>query len=251
MNGKIIKGFCISTLILQFICLLLVQYSQNNNSLSVPANLLLLLFIFCGGVGAIIGVGLCIKLKFNKTPFGVEGFVVFLACFSSVIVTELLYGWQSIDLNAGNDYSTDVINPPQFNESKNNRLHFQQIPSFWRFMDIPNKVLKSDTDSLVLSMSGLDSKIIIKQAVNKLGWMFYRRIDGANTSEGFNETYLLSGGNPGIAGHSDLAVRVVTDNEGFSVVDIHSSARHSRRDLGFNELLILRLNKQILAEARL
>ena len=81
--------------------------------------------------------------------------------------------------------------------------------------------------------------------------MFYRRIDGANTSEGFNETYLLSGGNPGIAGHSDLAVRVVTDNEGFSVVDIHSSARHSRRDLGFNELLILRLNKQILAEARL
>jgi len=166
-----------------------------------------------------------------------------------VLGVQLLYGWQSIDLSAGNDYSTDTINPPQFNQSKHDRLHSQQMPSFWRFLDIPHKVLKSDTGSLVLPMSGLDSKIMIKQAINRLGWVFAGRMDDASTSEGFNETYLLRAGNPGIAGHTDVAVRVVTNNEGFSVVDIHSSSYHSRRDLGFNELMILRLKKEILVVA--
>ena len=192
MDGKIIKGFCISMVLLQFIFFGLVQYSIHHSPWYIPANLFLLLFVFCGGVGAIIGIGLCIKRNLNKTPFGREGLVIFLACLSSVISVQLIYGWQSVDLSAGNDYSTDAINPPQFNQSKFGRLRFQQMPSFWRFLDIPHKVLKSDTDSLVLPMSGFDSKIIIKQVINKLGWMFVRLMDNASTSEGFNETYLLT-----------------------------------------------------------
>lgn len=249
MDGRIIKGFCISMVLLQFIFFGLVQSSVHHNPGYIPANLFLLLFSFCGGVGAIIGIGLCIKRKFNKISFGGEGLVIFLICLLSVLGVQLLYGWQSIDLSAGNDYSTDAINPPQFNQSKNDRLHSHQMSSFWRFMDIPHKVLKSDTDSLVLPMSGFDSKIMIKKAIYGLGWVFVRRLDDASASEGFNETYLLRAGNPGIAGRTDVAVRVVTNNEGFSVVDIHSSSSHSRRDLGFNELMILRLKKAILVLA--
>jgi hypothetical protein len=249
MDGRIIKGFCISMVLLQFIFFGLVQSSVHHNPGYIPANLFLLLFSFCGGVGAIIGIGLCIKRKFNKISFGGEGLVIFLICLLSVLGVQLLYGWQSIDLSAGNDYSTDAINPPQFNQSKNDRLHSHQMSSFWRFMDIPHKVLKSDTDSLVLPMSGFDSKIMIKKAIYGLGWVFVRRLDDASASEGFNETYLLRAGNPGIAGRTDVAVRVVTNNEGFSVVDIHSSSSHSRRDLGFNELMILRLKNAILVLA--
>ena len=250
MDGKIIKGFCISMVLLQFIFFGLVQYSIHHSPWYIPANLFLLLFVFCGGVAAIIGICLCIKRNFNKTPFGREGLMIFLTCLSSVISVQVFYGWQSIDLSAGNDYSTDAINPPQFNQSKHNRLRSQQMPLFWRFLDIPHKVLKSDTDSLVLSMSGFDSKIMIKQVINKLGWVFVRLMDNTSTSEGFNETYLLRAGNPGIAGRTDVAVRVVTNNEGFSEIDIHSSSSHSRRDLGFNELMILRLKKEILLAAR-
>ena len=249
MDGKIIKRFCISMVLLQFICFGLVQSSVHHNPGYIPANLFLLLFSFCGGVGAIIGIGLCIKRKFNKISFGWEGLVIFLTCLLSVLGVQLLYGWQSIDLSAGNDYSTDAINPPQFNQSKYDRLHSHQMPSFWRFMDIPHKVLKSDIDSLVLPMSGFDSKIMIKKAIYGLGWVFVEQLDDVSASEGFNETYLLRAGNPGIAGRTDVAVRVVTNNEGFSVVDIHSSASHSRRDLGFNELMILRLKKAILVLA--
>ena len=249
MDGKIIKRFCISMVLLQFICFGLVQSSVHHNPGYIPANLFLLLFSFCGGVGAIIGIGLCIKRKFNKISFGWEGLVIFLTCLLSVLGVQLLYGWQSIDLSAGNDYSTDAINPPQFNQSKYDRLHSHQMSSFWRFMDIPHKVLKSDIDSLVLLMSGCDSKIMIKKAIYGLGWVFVKQLDDVSASEGFNETYLLRAGNPGIAGRTDVAVRVVTNNEGFSVVDIHSSASHSRRDLGFNELMILRLKKAILVLA--
>lgn len=250
MNRKITKRFCSSMLVFQFICFALVQYSPYHNLWFIPANFWLLLFVFCGGVGAIIGIGLSIKAKFDKTPFDAEQLVVFLICLSSVMATQLVYGWQTIDLNSGNDYSTDVINPPQFDLSRRDRSRYQLMPSFWGFMDIPHKVLKSDTDSLVLSMSGFDSKIVVKQVINKLGWMFVRLMDKNSTSEGFNETYLLSAGSPGIAGRTDLAVRVVSNNEGFSVVDIHSSSSHSRRDLGFNELMILRLNKEILLATR-
>lgn len=249
MDGKIIKRFCVSMVLLQFIFFGLVQSFTHQIPGHIPANLFLLLFSFCGGVGAIIGIGLCIKRKFNKISFGWEGLVIFLTCLLSVLGVQLLYGWQSIDLSAGNDYSTDAINPPQFNQSKHNRLHSHQMPSFWRFMDIPHKVLKSDIDSLVLPMSGFDSKIMIKKAIYGLGWVFVGQLDDASASEGFNETYLLRAGNPGIAGRTDVAVRVVTNNEGFSVVDIHSSAPHSRRDLGFNELMILRLKKAILVLA--
>ena len=99
-------------------------------------------------------------------------------------------------------------------------------------------------------MSGFDSKIIVKQVINKLGWVFVRLMDNSSTSEGFNETYLLRAGTAEMAGRTDVAVRIVTNNEGFSVVDIHSSSSHSRRDLGFNELMILRLKKEILLAAR-
>ena len=249
MDGKIIKGFCFSIVLLQFIFFGLVQSSEHHNPGYIPANLFLLLLIICGGVGAIIGIGLCIKRKFNKISFGGEVLVTFLMCLLSVLGVQLIYGWQSIDLSAGNDYSTDTINPPQFNQSKHDRLHSHQMPSYWRFLDIPHKVLKSDTGSLVLPMSGLDSKIMIKQAINRLGWVFAGRMDDASTSEGFNETYLLRAGTAEMAGRTDVAVRIVTNNEGFSVVDIHSSASHSRRDIGFNELMILRLKKEILVVA--
>ena len=250
MDGKIIKGFCISMVLLQFIFFGLAQYSIHHNPWYIPANLFLVLFVFCGGVGAIIGIGLCIKRSFNKTPFGREGLVIFLTCLLSVLGFQHFYGWQSLDFSAGNDYSTDIINPPQFNQSKNDRLHSQQMPSLWRFLDIPHKVLKSDTGSLLLPMSGLDSKIMIKKAIYRLGWVFVRRLDDASTSEGFNETYLLRAGTAEMAGRTDVAVRIVTNNEGFSVVDIHSSASHSRRDIGFNELMILRLKKAILVVAK-
>ena len=47
MDGKIIKGFCISMLALQFVFFGLVQYSQHHSLWYIPANLFLLLFVFC------------------------------------------------------------------------------------------------------------------------------------------------------------------------------------------------------------
>ena len=246
MNEKIIKRFCVSMLVLQ---LIFFNFPESYPS-AFLINFTIVVLSVLGGFGAILGIILTVNNKLERAPFVLEKLCIFLACISSIVFIEVLYGFENINLAVGNDYSTDAINPPQFNQSKYGRLRFHQMPSFWCFLDIPHKVLKSDTDSLVLPMSGFDSKIIIKQVINKLGWMFVRLMDNASTSEGFNETYLLRAGNPGIAGHTDVAVRVVTNNEGFSVVDIHSSSYHSRRDLGFNELMILRLKKEILVAAR-
>ena len=169
--------------------------------------------------------------------------MIFLTCLLSVLDVQHLYGWQSIDLSAGNDYSTDAIKPPQFNQSKNDRLHSHQIPSLWRFLDIPHKVLKSDTGSLVLPMSGLDSKILIKQTLNNLGWVFLRRSYDSSNDKVFNETCIAKAGITGIQRHTDLAVRVTSDNRGVSTVDVRASSPYRRRDLGFNNLVIRKLAK--------
>ena len=249
MNLKIIEAFCALMLGLQVIFFSLVEF-QITDPWSFPALVFFVISLILCSVGAILGIGLCIMRKHQQHAVRSDTIVLFLMCLFTAGFFQFVYGWQSLDLTAGNDYSTDITNPPQYQLSKYQRLKVKEVSPVWGFMDIPPKILKSDTDSLVLSMSGFDSKIMIKQVINKLGWVFVRLMDNSSTSEGFNETYLLRAGNPGIAGRTDVAVRVVTNNEGFSEVDIHSSSFHSRRDLGFNELMILRLMKAILVVAR-
>ena len=65
-----------------------------------------------------------------------------------------------------------------------------------------------------------------------------RRLDNTNADKTFSETYELLAGNAGINQRTDFAVRVMSNNEGFSVVDLRSSSPGRRRDLGFNDLMI-------------
>jgi hypothetical protein len=80
------------------------------------------------------------------------------------------------------------------------------VSSVRGFIDIPHTIAKSNTNSIMLSKSGLELKIIINQVTNFLIWVMIWRSDNRNNDKAFNETYELLAGNAGIDQHTDLAV---------------------------------------------
>ena len=237
MNLKIIEAFCALMLGLQVMFFLLVQF-QITDPWSFPALVFFVISLILCSVGAILGIGLCIMRKHQQHAVRSDTIALFLMCLSTVGFFQVGYGWQSLDLTAGNDYSTDITNPPQYQLSKYQRLKVKEVSPVWGFMDIPPKILKSDTDSLVLPKSCVELKIIINQVTNKLDWIVSRRSSSVTTDKNFDETYELIVGAAGVHQRTNLVVRVVSNNDGSSVVDLRSSSPGRRRDFGFNELMI-------------
>ena len=244
MNLKIIEAFCALMLGLQVIFFSLVEF-QITDPWSFPALVFFLMSLILCAVGAIFGVGFCIMRKHHQLAVRLDTIVLFFMCFSTVGFFQIVYGWQSLDLKAGNDYSTDITNPPQYQLSKYQRLKVKDVSPVWGFMDIPPKILKSDTGSLVLPKSGVELKTIINQVINKLDWIASRRSGSLTTDKSFDGTYEFIVGTAGVHQRTNLVVRVVSNNDGSSVVDIRSSSPGRRRDFGFNELMIRTLADEL------
>ena len=244
MNENFFKKFCGVSLSLQFLFFILNHYAVINYW-DFPAVVFMLATIFLGGIGAFFGIAQAVKNKGDVNPGRNSAIAAYFLCIFTVTTIEIVYGWNNIDLSAANDYSTDLMTPPQFNQSKHERLLAKESSELLGFMDIPHKVRQAETESLILLMSGFDSKILIKQAINKLGWVFLQRSDDASIDKVFNETYLVKGGITGIIRRTDLAVRIISANAGVSIIDMRGSSPNSRRDFGFNELVIKELFKEL------
>ena len=122
-----------------------------------------MLTIILGGIGALFGFGLLIKQRRDNKPARPEAIMVFLMCMFAVVFMQLFFGWQFVfDVTAGNDYSTDIADVPEFQQSKYERLNVKEVSPIWGFMDIPHVIRKADIDTIFLSLSGLESKIIVK-----------------------------------------------------------------------------------------
>tara|TARA_B110000305_G_scaffold229331_1_gene280209 strand:+ start:206 stop:1012 length:807 start_codon:yes stop_codon:yes gene_type:complete len=244
LNLKIIEVFCALMLGLQVIFFQLVQL-RIIEPWHFPAVVFLCISVLLGGVGVIFGIASWAMRKQDQGPVRTETALLFLMCVSSLGFVQFGYGWKNFNLTAGNDYSTDIANPPQFKLSKTQRLHVKEVSAFWAFMDIPHRILESDVQSIVLPKSSLELKRIINQVTNKLGWVLVRRLDHSRADQKFNETYEFLGSNPIVKQRTDVVIRVISNTADSSVVDIRSSSPGRRRDLGFNELMIRMLADEL------
>ena len=244
MNGKIIEVFCALSLGLNITLYLLVQFLIID-PWYFPAVPIFVLSTILGCVGATFGIGLWIMRNHKQYPTRADTMVIFLMCFVPFTFIQVGYGWQNVNVKASNDYSTDLVNPPLFYLSKYERLVIKEVAPFWGFLDIPHVITKAERDSLVFAKSGLELKRMIIKAANNLGWRMIRRSANTSTDNTFNETYEIAGRYGGRAQRTDLVVRVVSNNGGSAIVDIRASSRGSRRDLGFNEMMIQKLAREL------
>jgi hypothetical protein len=199
------------------------------------------LFLGSCGLGAVFGVfgGFrMVQRVLQGEAIRPQTALLLVLTVSLLSVVQGSFGFQNLNWKKGNDYSTSITDIPKFSLTKDERLRSTNTSPLWGFMDIPQAILKSDTDSIVLPMPGLVTNRIVIKTLNKMGWRVVRRFDETMDDVGFKKVYEIVGAMVGSPRRTDLLVRVVSLTGSSSVVDIRSSSPGRRRDLGFNELMI-------------
>ena len=248
MVAKLVERCGIAVLFTQ-VAILVVGQAQIVDPWHAPITVVFTLITLLGAVGVGLGLVIIIKSLLYREPFCLELLLVCgLMCIMFLFV-QFTYGWQNFDYKRANDYSTNIVNVPQYKLTKYERLHVKESSSLWAFMDIPHSIVKADTDSLVLPLSALESKIVLNQATAALDWVLVRHTTSISDGIGFSENYEFLAGNPGVAQRTDLLVRIASTKPGSSVIDIRSSSPGRRRDLGLNAFMIGKIASEISAKA--
>ena len=201
-----------------------------------------------GFIVGIFGLGVIVKELLNRQPLRLP---LLFACglgLSSFVFYEVNLGWQNLDFRRGNDYSTDIMNVPKYNVSREGRLNFGET-KFWSLFEISDKTLKADASSVIVPMSGLDIKRLIKKMARNFGWIAIRYEVLGSSSTGLTETFEFKAGSPLLRQRSDVVVRVVSRQNYRAVIDIRSSSPNKRVDLGFNNMMINKIRAQLLEMA--
>ena len=203
-----------------------------------PTSILFLVYCGLGAVFVCFGVCRLIQRALQGAAIRLHTALLLVLTVSLLSVIQGSFGFQNLNWKKGNDYSTSITDIPKFSLTKDERLRSTNTSPLWGFMDIPQAILKSDTDSIVLPMPGLVTNRIVIKTLNKMGWRVVRRFDETMDDVGFKKVYEIVGAMVGSPRRTDLLVRVVSLTGSSSVVDIRSSSPGRRRDLGFNELMI-------------
>ena len=154
------------------------------------------LFLVSCGLGAVFGVfGGCrlVQRALQGEAIRPQTALLLVLTVSLLSVVQGSFGFQNLNWKKGNDYSTSITDIPKFSLAKDERLRSTSTSALWGFMDIPQAILKSDTDSIVLPMSGLVTKRIVIKTLNKMGWRVVRRFDETMDDVGFKEVYEIVG----------------------------------------------------------
>ena len=249
MIQKTIDTCCGITLAIQGVCCVVVQYGAINPWF-FPFPLLWLTTSILGGIVATFSVYLLIREKLYGRSTRAESIVICTMNLIIVVFLQVSYGYQNVDLQEGNDYSTDIVDAPSHQLTTDERMAFKEASDVWGFLAIPHRIRKADIDSIILPASDFHSTLIVKKAINRMGWLLRRHSDGKIIDDSINETYTFKAGVHILYDRSDVVVRIVSNPLGYTTVDIRSSSSDHRRDWGMNNLIIKTLAEEIKGVAR-
>jgi len=156
-----------------------------------------------------------IFMHFRKTARLKLDMILALIIFCIPIIWfDKQYGWLNINVTAANDYSTDVELVPQFSRSKHDRLDFKEVHPLWRFLIVPDKVVKAPgIDSIVLDMEPKMTSRLVKRALVMLGW--------PRTNTGYTGITIEASANIVAKEQvTDLVIRILPKGEGGSLMDV-------------------------------
>ena len=124
-------------------------------------------------------------------------------------------------------------------------MTFEEASEVWGFLAIPHRILKADLDSIILPVSDFDSTFIVKKAINRMGWVIRRHLVTKMSNGGTVETYEFKAGFPTLYVRADVVVRLVSNQLGYTMVNIRSSSTSLRRDWGLNNFVVKKLVEEM------
>ena len=244
-NGKI-ETLCLAMITAQVILFWLGQSSMVGNK-ALPFGAFIIPAVL-GFIVGIFGLSVIVRELLNRQPIQFSLLFACGLCISSFLMYQVNLGWQNLDFRRGNDYSTDIMNVPKYNVSREGRLNFGET-KFWSLFEISDKTLKADASSVIVPMLGLDIKRLIKKMARNFGWIAIRYEVLGSSSTGLTETFEFKAGSRLLRQRSDVVVRVVSRQNYRAVIDIRSSSPNKRVDLGFNNMMINKIRAQLLEMA--
>jgi hypothetical protein len=243
MRNSKIESFCLFMVALQAIFFLMSQSSLVGNK-ALPFGAFIIPAVL-GFIVGIFGLSVIVRELLNRQPIQFSLLFACGLCISSFLMLQVNLGWQNLDFRRGNDYSTDIMNVPKYKISREDRLNFSET-KFWSLFAMPDKTLKADASSIIVSLPVPNIKRLIRKMAHNSGWIVVRHevLGSSNTS--LTETFEFKAGFPFLLQRSDVVVRVVSRQNYSAVIDIRSSSPNKRVDLGFNNMMINQIREQLL-----
>ena len=241
-----IEVFCAVTLLMTASGLMANQHEWVNSSWYPPGVFLIPLFL--GGFAGVIGIFLIAKSVWSKQLFRIELLFASGLNIFFVMMFQQGVGWQNMDLREGNDYSTDIASIPQYQFINNQR---DSVKKAYLVSAIPssNVTVKADKGTVVLPLSALASRRIIRKATNVRGWLITRYLVLSTDDIESIEIFQLTARMPLSGYRSDVVIRSISDKLGSTKIDIRASWLNNKRDFGLNNVIINVLTTDILNAA--
>jgi hypothetical protein len=208
---------------------------------SLPKVLFFMVINIFMATGFLLGlVGLVIAILVAMTR---RDSVYLLVIMMSVAITPLLiinmFVPIDVRLQATNDISTNIVNPPTYYQSRDVRVGKYQVSWGTGWLEIPHNIKQHP--SLATTFLDASCRVVsdrVLATVDYLGWPIYHPAKTDTTIE-VTASYFHDHFN------SDFLIRMVDKNLGSDAstkcaLDLRSASRHNSRDMGDNILLMNR-----------
>tara|TARA_B110001452_G_scaffold79058_1_gene64522 strand:- start:628 stop:1410 length:783 start_codon:yes stop_codon:yes gene_type:complete len=210
---------------------LVVQLEVLNYN-AYPINSLLFSFIIVtflvGFLGATIVFCNLKQVRVHRPDFALLVFV----CLLPMVMFQYIYGIQNVSLDAVNDVSTNVNDPPQFKLSRVDRYSPNYNDQTFLLLKAPNQISAHPDISKVTLLA--PTKLVYNcsiVAAQSLNWRVSIRDPSAKVIEAKAVIRFLSN-------ELDTVIRVRDVGEGYSSIDIRSASPNGRADGGLNVFVI-------------
>tara|TARA_B110000495_G_scaffold24193_1_gene17168 strand:+ start:24269 stop:25057 length:789 start_codon:yes stop_codon:yes gene_type:complete len=198
----------------------------------VPFAFILFCFLVVSFLTGAVGIGVGCFGSFNSGLRRAEFLALMASCVIPFLLVHFIVGAQNFSLGETNDVTTNIENPPEFNQSRDSRHAATNFSQVWNFLKIPERVTKHPSLKTIEVDLSCESLVpMVFATFHYLGWPMSFADRTANSIEAKASWSFGSQIN-------DFLVRMSPLESKGCGVDLRSASRHARRDLGMNLLLL-------------
>lgn len=129
--------------------LILLGFEFQLGTTGAPFAFILFCFLIVSFLTGIVGIVVGCFGSFNDNARRAEFLALMAACVVPFLLVHLIVGAQNFSLREVNDVTTNIENPPEFNQIKNSRLAATNFSQLWNFLRIPESITKHPTLSTI------------------------------------------------------------------------------------------------------
>jgi hypothetical protein len=199
----------------------------------IPSAFMLLCTLTISFLTGVIGLAVGFTYSFKSGVVKAEFIALMGACIIPIALVQVTLGLQNISFAEVNDLTTNVENPPMFNQSRDRRILDRDTSVFWEsFLRIKHSVKSHpNLQTAVVSLDCETAARKVHLTFHYLGWLRSFSDSTANSIEARASWAIGRRVN-------DFLVRLTPSGKNVCMIDLRSASRHDRRDLGVNLLLL-------------